>query len=189
MKKYVLFLGYSRKETSLIDAIEKKGYNVIHKCKKINNTENFDFVISYGYKHIIKKSIIDSSEAKLINLHISFLPWNRGAHPNFWSFFDDTPKGVSIHFIDEGIDTGNIILQKKVKFKKNEDTFSSTYKRLKIEIESLFLENIENIFNGNYVSKPQSAKGSFHVKSDLPVNLSGWDAKIIDELKILKNTK
>ena len=38
-------------------------------------------------------------------MHISYLPFNRGAHPNYWSFKDNSPKGVTIHFIDNGIDT------------------------------------------------------------------------------------
>ena len=45
---------------------------------------------------------------------MSFLPYNRGSHPNFWSFIDDTPKGITIHEIDEGADTGNIVFQKKI---------------------------------------------------------------------------
>ena len=52
---------------------------------------------------------------------MSYLPYNRGAHPNFWSFVNNTVKGVTIHEIDQGIDTGKIILQKSIKFdlKKN----------------------------------------------------------------------
>src|SRR3989338_5004694 len=67
-----------------------------------------DFIISYGYSYIIKKDIINQYKDKIINMHISFLPYNRGADPNFWSFIEDTPKGVTIHYIDEGIDTGDI---------------------------------------------------------------------------------
>ena len=72
-------------------------------------------------------------------MRISFLPWNKGAHPNFWSFYENTPKGVSIHLIDKGIDTGPIIYQKIVKFSKNEETFEQTYSVLKNEIEDLLL--------------------------------------------------
>ena len=47
---------------------------------------------------------------------MSYLPFNRGAHPNFWSFVDNTPSGVSIVEIDKGIDTGPVIYKKKIKF-------------------------------------------------------------------------
>ena len=64
---------------------------------------------------LLKKRVLNNIIIPIVNLHISYLPWNRGAHPNFWSFFDATPTGVSIHLIDKGIDTGPIIVQKKVK--------------------------------------------------------------------------
>ncbi|MCL0081308.1 hypothetical protein M1N64_03665 [Peptococcaceae bacterium] len=50
---------------------------------------------------------MDKFQGRAINLHISFLPWNRGADPNFWSFIENAPVGVSIHYLDEGIDTGD----------------------------------------------------------------------------------
>ena len=53
---------------------------------------------------------------KIINLHISYLPYNKGAHPNFWSFADNTPSGVTIHEVNENLDSGNIIFQKKIEF-------------------------------------------------------------------------
>ena len=67
-------------------------------------------------------------------MHISYLPYNRGFYLNFWSFIDNTKKGVTIHYIDEGIDTGDIIFQKEV--------FSNekTYNKLKQEIEDFFIE-------------------------------------------------
>ena len=82
-----------------------------------------------------------------INLHISYLPFNRGAHPNFWSFVDNSPKGVTIHEIDEGLDTGPIIHQKKLSFnikKKESDTFFKTYKILNNEIQKLFFKKINH---------------------------------------------
>jgi len=45
------------------------------------------------------------------------LPYNKGSHPNFWSFIENSPKGVSIHEIDEGIDTGKLIASKKLLLK------------------------------------------------------------------------
>ena len=111
--KSILFLGYDKSENSLPDFLSEKGHEVLHSNKKINSTKNFDLVISYGYRHIIPKKIISSS-TPIINLHMSFLPFNRGAHPNFWSHFENTPSGVTIHLMDVGIDTGDCLFQKKV---------------------------------------------------------------------------
>ncbi len=44
-----------------------------------------DFAISYRYRHIVRKPIINYLRRDIINLHISFLPWNRGSDPNLWS--------------------------------------------------------------------------------------------------------
>lgn len=183
--KRVLFLGYTSEKTTLIDALVNANCEVWHTQEKIDTTQGFDFVISYGYGHILKKSIIESSVAPIINLHISYLPWNRGAHPNFWSFFDCTPSGVSIHLIDEGIDTGPILYQRYVNFSKDQMTFSQTYRQLIVELESLFKENLKEIISGTYKTLPQRRKGSYHKVDDLPSSFSGWDSNILDEIRRL----
>jgi methionyl-tRNA formyltransferase len=180
--KQVLFLGYARDQTKIIDYLINANCEVWHTRERIETTQGFDFIISYGYKHIIKKSIIESSAAPIINLHISYLPWNRGAHPNFWSFFDCTPSGVSIHLIDEGLDTGPILYQRFVNFSKDQITFSQTYKQLNLEIELLFKENLNEIISGTYKLFPQRRKGSCHKVTDLPIYFSGWESNIQEEL-------
>ena len=65
----------------------------------------------------------------MINIHISMLPWNCGADPNFWSWFYATPKGVSIHCIDSGIDTGGLLTQAEIMFPAGE-TLRTSYDRL-----------------------------------------------------------
>lgn len=99
----------------------------------------FDFIVSYGYQHIIGADVLEHLNERAVNLHISFLPWNRGSHPNVWSFIEDTPKGVSIHYIDAGIDTGDIIAQREVAFTGIE-TLVTSYERLRDEVEALFHE-------------------------------------------------
>ena len=67
---------------------------------------SFDFIVSYGYRHILSKNILDLLPNKIINLHISYLPYNRGADPNFWSFMGHCcqynsrlwPKILSINY-------------------------------------------------------------------------------------------
>jgi len=108
---------------------------------------NIDFVISYRYRHMVNRSIIEYLNGKIINLHISLLPWNRGADPNLWSFLEDTPKGVTIHYIDEGLDTGEILVQKDVSYDMN-DTLRSSYNRLSATIEDLFRIYWPDIRNG-----------------------------------------
>ena len=122
MKK-ILFLGYSSRETKIIDKIkENRKFQIFHsKSKiKIKDLDGISNIISFGYRHKINEDILRKKK-KIINLHISYLPYNKGAHPNFWSFAENTPSGVSIHKVDRGIDTGNIIYQKLLDFELNKN--------------------------------------------------------------------
>lgn len=143
---------------------------------KIDDIKRVDWIISYGYKFILKPEIIDSALNPILNLHISYLPFNKGAHPNYWSFINKTPKGVTIHKIEEGIDTGPIYVQKKVNYSKH-DTLYSFYNQLKFEIEKLFIENFKKIINNEITPKPQKGKGSFHRKNELPENID-WNINV-----------
>eukprot|EP00392_Amoebophrya_sp_AT5.2_P019205 g19951.t1 len=69
-----------------------------------SNQHAFDYCVSYGYRHIIRTPVIEGmfDRKRIINLHISYLPYNRGADPNLWSILERTPPGVTIHHIDEG---------------------------------------------------------------------------------------
>ena len=183
MKK-ILFLGYSNKETKIINKLkENKSYRVFNTNKKIKLKElnNINLVISFGYRHKIQEEILKKKK-NMINLHISYLPYNKGAHPNFWSFADNTPSGVSIHKIDSGIDTGNIIYQKIIDFELNKNkkklTFKKTFDTLISEIENLLLVNIKNIINNEYEEFEQVGTGSFHHSKDLPRFLKSWDQNI-----------
>lgn len=181
----ILFLGY--KHNRIIEFLKITLNDVVVCSDKVNSefVKQFDYVISYGYLHIIKQDVIEACKNGMINLHISYLPFNRGFHPNFWSFIDNTKKGVTIHFIDEGLDTGDILFQKEVVFSKDEDTFEKTYNRLKYEIEILFMNNWDNILRNNYLRTKQKGSGSFHFKKDLDgYNLiNGWKTKIGDVMK------
>ena len=186
MKKIVYFLGYSKKKTKIIDFLKKKK-NINLKIlfnKKLckNSASKADLIILFGYKKIIKKNIIDLVKNPIINLHISYLPYNRGAHPNFWSHKDKTPSGVSIHQIDDKIDQGNILYRKLVRFRKLDNiTLRDSYKILIKEIEKLFIKKFKNILGKKYKIIKITNKGTFHKKEDLPKYVN-WNDKIISHI-------
>lgn len=167
--------------------IENHGLNVIG-CADPIDTEylqihSVEFAVSYRYRHIIRKPLIEYLNGNIINLHISLLPWNRGADPNLWSFLEDTPKGVSIHYIDEGVDTGDIIAQKELFFNNDAETLASTYKKLNVEIIELFKMYWEPIINGTIDRKKQMQTGSFHKITDKEpfqhlISNSGWETPV-----------
>jgi methionyl-tRNA formyltransferase len=85
---------------------------------------------------------------------------------------------VTIHYIDNGIDTGDILAQKKVKM-KNDDTLKTSYERLSIEIEQLFQIVWPEIREGKLKAIPQPKGGSFHRLRDKKVFehllTNGWE--------------
>ena len=189
MKKTIYFLGYSKKKTSIINyLIKKKNIKLIHLQNKEltkNSAIKADLIICFGYRKLIKKNFLNLVRRPIINLHISYLPYNRGAHPNYWSFVDNTPKGVSIHEIDEKIDQGRLIFQKKVTFKNlKRQSFESTHLILINEIEKLFKKKFNLILHKKYKTKSFKNKGTFHKKKDLPKSVK-WNSNIIYYLKNL----
>jgi Formyl transferase len=125
-----------------------------------------DIIVSFGYRHIISAHIIASVAQPIVNIHISYLPWNRGADPNFWSWFEGTPKGVSIHYIDDGIDTGPILAQSEVMFPNfRNETLATTYEKLRARAAILFAENWMSIRANRIVARPQKG-GSYHTRTD-----------------------
>lgn len=181
----VLLLG--PKDSPLIEIIRESSCEVLEYVKKFDRslliTEKVGFVVSYRYRHIINKDIIDYMNGRIINLHISFLPWNRGCDPNLWSFLEDTPKGVTIHHIDEGVDTGDIIVQKQIFFSSEVDTLATSYKRLNQEIVELFRQQWPAIMRGESQRRKQPEDGSFHRMKDKKkfeylLIEKGWDTPV-----------
>lgn len=186
--KSILFLGYDNKQTKLIGELETAGHMVTHKKYLIDSLDGYDLAIAFGYRYKIKKELIQNARIPIINLHISYLPWNKGAHPNFWAFWDNTPSGVTIHEVDENIDTGPIIFQKMIEFDIEKETFATSYNKLIAAIEDLFIENVTSIITTKYSKQAQRGRGSKHSTKQLPSDFGGWNSNISEELKRLENT-
>lgn len=162
--------------------------------KAVIEYDNPDFLISYNYRYIIKKDVLNLISNRIINLHISLLPWNRGAYPNLWSFLDSTPKGVTIHLIDEHIDTGNILVQKEVIFDEKNETLASSYQKLHKEIQEMFMDNWDGIKNFKITPRSQPAGGSIHYIRDFEkiksiIEADGWDISIYELKNRYRNLK
>lgn len=125
------------------------------------------YIISYNYRYLIKEDVIQYMDGKIINLHTSYLPYNRGSSPNFFSFMENTKKGVTIHRLEKGLDTGEIFVQKEVLFDEEKETFASSYGKLLDAMKSLFEENWDGIKQGVIPSKKQEGNGSYHTMKDL----------------------
>lgn len=96
-----------------------------------------DIIICAFFQYILKKPIIDIPPLGCVNLHPAYLPINRGWQPNEWPILDGSPAGVCIHYIDEGIDTGDIIVREKMVI-TSVDTGESIHRRLVDAMVQLF---------------------------------------------------
>lgn len=128
----------------------------------VTNLPLYDVLILYGHREILSEEFIRNFKGRIINLHISLLPYNKGADPNFWSWFDGTPKGVTIHTVDKGIDTGRILLQKEVAFDGTE-TLATSYEKLHTELLALFHENWPQLLE---LPSKANTGGTFHVSKE-----------------------
>lgn len=140
-----------------------------------------DFGVSHGYRHIVRPEVLGLLPRRVLNLHISLLPWNRGADPNLWSWVDDTPKGVTIHLMDEGVDTGDVVAQRGVEMDADE-TLRSSYAKLQAAVVELFRETWPAFRAGRVEPSPQVGEGSTHRVADKArvehLLVGGWDTPV-----------
>lgn len=126
-----------------------------------------DYILLAWWPFIIKKPILSLPKIGVINFHPSLLPYNRGKHYNFWTIVEDTPFGVTIHFVDNSIDSGDVIFQKEIE-KTWEDTGQTLYKKAQEAMLGLFIESYQNIIEHKYERVKQDIeKGSFHYGNEL----------------------
>ena len=167
----ILLLSNNNNAQVLYDKLTRKGCDVTIYPNAIDVPfiESFqpDLVVSYNYRHIVKKDVIELLGKRIVNLHCSYLPWNKGASPNLWSFIENSPKGVTIHRLEEGLDTGKIIVQKEVFFDEDKETLRTSYDKLNEEITELFMDYFKTISSGNYKLIDQVGEGSYHTSAML----------------------
>ena len=126
-----------------------------------------DIGLSILFGYIVSNDFIDIFKAGIINLHPSYLPYNRGTFPNVWSIVENTPAGVTLHYIDDGIDSGRIIAQQEVPSTCT-DTGESLYNSLEHVSVKLFTEYWPCIRAGKAPQVSQSAiKGTYHSREDV----------------------
>lgn len=124
-----------------------------------------DFIFGIHFPYLIPQRLIQSLKYGFLNLHPSYLPYNRGWHTPSWAILTNTPIGGTLHFMNDQIDRGDIVAQKAIPIFPN-DTAHSLYSRI-IECEiRLFKEQWRNICNYT-ISRHVQQGGSVHKKADL----------------------
>ena len=113
------------------------------------------------------------------------------------SWVKNTPKGVTIHAINEDIDGGDIFAQQQVYFDRDTETLRSSYNKLLTKVENLFIENFDKIINNKIKPiKQDYREGTIHYKKDFPgiesfnipvKELVMTDLEIIDEIEKIRS--
>ena len=144
----------------------EKGLNIEQPLKVRNNPEfveklkniNPDVIYVVAYGKIIPKEILDIPRLGCINVHGSLLPKYRGAAPIQWAVLNgDKETGVTTMFMDEGMDTGDMIEKEVVKIGDNETT-GELWDRLSIVGANLLVKTLKLLENGEATRKKQPEK-------------------------------
>src|SRR5262249_23135590 len=102
-----------------------------------------------------------------VNTHPSLLPYGRGKHYNFWSIVDRVPFGVSLHMVDEGVDSGDIVAQTEIPYDW-EDTGGSLHRKATQAMLTLFHQTYPRLRRLDFEAQPQNRSvGTFHRGSEL----------------------
>ena len=135
--------------------------NKIYLIKNINSHQTIKIIkkynpvlsISFGTRKIFK-DIIKASKFKIINIHRGIISRYRGLDSEYWAAYHKDFKsiGTSLHFIDEDFDKGKLILEKRLKLKKNMKSYQLRY-YLTLLIENDLKKIIENIFKNKKINK------------------------------------
>lgn len=126
-----------------------------------------DLIVAVHFPYVIPENVLSIPRIGVLNLHPAYLPYNRGWHTPTWALLEGTPIGATLHFMDAGVDTGDIVHQKALQVSGG-DTAHSLYQRLKqLELE-VFRSSWPQVAAGVFQKTPQDpAAGSVHARAEL----------------------
>ena len=145
---YAKGLKYSKKYNIQKKVIFFKNKKLAEKkILKILFKKNINLICLAGFMKILSKNFIKKFKGKIINIHPSLLPKYKGLNTHKKAIENnDKYAGCSVHFVTAKIDSGKIIMQKKVRIKKNDTIYSLSKKVLKKE-HLLYPAAIKKIYN------------------------------------------
>ena len=117
------------------------------KLLSILEMNNINMICLAGFMKILSKNFIKKFKGKILNIHPSLLPKYKGLNTHKRALNDNEKySGCTVHFVNARLDSGKIILQKKVKISKK-DTKSSLAKKILVQEHKLYPKAILKVFN------------------------------------------
>lgn len=177
-----LFMGDSRFDL----------YDKVNILEDLNNLKDIDYLLLISWKFILPENHLRVVKKNTLNLHYSLLPKHRGVYPvNSAILYGDKETGVTFHLVNAGIDTGNIVAQKKIPITCDDDSKSLLNKLDTLAFE-LFADVWERRNIWTEVSFPQTGISSYHSRIDfIKTNQLDLDAvfKASDFINLLRSKK
>lgn len=143
--------------------------------------------MSVEFDRIIRPQLFKTK--RLYNIHFSLLPAYKGVYPSVWPILNgEEYAGVTLHMMDQGIDTGDIIAQKRFRLSPKETSFS-LYTKLIAEGTKLVVKHFDSIITNRYKAYPQSAIGSTYYSkksidyANLTIDLNATAAQIDRQIR------
>ena len=159
----------------------KNNTDFINEIKKLNP----DIICVVAYGKILPKEILEIPKLGCINVHASLLPKYRGAAPIQWAILNgDKTTGVTTMYMDEGMDTGDMILKKEVEISDNETT-GELWDRLSKIGGELLVETLEQIQSGTAPREKQGEDFTIAPMLNKEMARIDWDNKSATEIKNL----
>jgi len=150
-----------------------------------------DVVVAAGFEHIVPPEVLAVPDEGCLNVHPGLLPDTRGYNPNVWSIVEDLPAGVTIHYMDEGVDTGDIVATRELSVSFDE-TGKDLYERLEAACVDLFTETWPSIERGTVEPQPQDdadavshRKAEFSELCELDPDAEFTVRELLDRLRAL----
>ncbi len=114
---------------------------------KLLQTQKIDLVLLAGYLRVVGATILDQYEGRIINLHPAWLPEYPGLHSIERAYHDRVSEtGVTVHFIDRGLDTGPIIMQERVPI-HSDDSLAELEKRVHDVEHRLYPQAVKQVLS------------------------------------------
>lgn len=143
---------------------------IFSKVKELNP----ELIVSMSYDQILEKKLINFPENGIINVHAGMLPYYRGRSPINWAIINgEDCLGLTVHYIDENIDTGDIILQEKIEINSG-DNYRTILEKAEKIAPKVLMKAIVLIENDLVIRKQQKSNGIYLPKRKGGDEIINW---------------
>lgn len=151
--------------------------DILEKIKYFNP----DLFVVSSFRNILDSHLLDIPKKGSINLHMAPLPKYRGAHPENWAIINgERWMGYTVHYLDEDVDTGDIIAKDHVPILPEDDVMSLTYKLAETG-PKLLVRVLKALENGTAERTPQDENESSYYPPRKPIDgLVDWSKPALE---------